>query len=65
MGCYTRDAAILAEMNCGLPPDEQVGVVCVMDEREQAALERKMAAADHLAHMREVQRWRDGWPADR
>lgn len=41
-------------MNHGLPPDEQVHIAYVMDERQKAAHERETARAAYLDHGKDL-----------
>lgn len=53
MGYYTDDPAELAKMNAGLPPDECVGIVYVMDELELRQEEWRRHRAEQLQAIRD------------
>ena len=53
MGYYTEDPVELAKLNAGLPPDECVGIVYVMDRRELRQTEWDRQRAERLQRIRE------------
>lgn len=64
MGHYCTDAAELARLNAGLPPDEWATSFYVEGRHERAARERREAAADaqarYIERVQATHRWREG-----